>query len=155
MYKSHLARTSYTNGPQLYPREFFKIMPLQVDSGNSEYSLNGFLHFLDVLFGETEVSRGGGSWWDLEFLIVETLGLRLINTGVSQPDHHQDTGTINDIEDVRQDANKPGKISTSNATSPHRPKPQPPCRYPDPIGLRSSLARYWLSRRREKSRGNP
>lgn len=45
-----------------------------------------------------------------------------------------------------------GQTRTSNARWPHRPKPQPPCRYPDPLGLRLSMGRQWLSRRRKQRR---
>ena len=71
-----------TKAPRPFLQSLIKIMPLQVNAGNNQYSLNGFMHFLDVPFGETEVTPGGSSWRDSEAVVVEALVLRLINAGV-------------------------------------------------------------------------
>ena len=82
IYKKPIGSHFLTNAPRPYLQDLAKIMPLQVNAANSQYSLNGFMHFLDVPFGETEVTAGGSSWRDAEVEVIQALVLRLINAGM-------------------------------------------------------------------------
>lgn len=82
IYKQPIGSHFLTNVPRPYLQDLAKIMPLQVNAANSQYSLNGFMHFLDVPFGETEVTSGGSSWRDAEIEVVQALVQRLINAGM-------------------------------------------------------------------------
>ena len=82
IYKKSIGSYFLTNILQTYLQNLFKIMPHHVNAGNSQYSLNRFINYLDVPFGETEVTTGGSSQRDSDVIVIEALVLRLINTGV-------------------------------------------------------------------------
>ena len=82
IYKKPISSHFLTSAPRPYLQDLAKIMPVQVHAANSQYCLNGFMHFLDVPFGETKVTASGSSWRDAEVEVVEALVLRLITAGV-------------------------------------------------------------------------
>lgn len=85
IYQKSISSIYKTSSPSPYLQRLQAVLPLRFDSSRDTYSVNSFMHFVDVPEGIRSTKEGGGSSWnEMEVEVVSGLVEALIEAGIDR-----------------------------------------------------------------------